>query len=516
MVRRLSITSSYICCIGTEGESDMIHNIAQGSYLRYARRVIESLRRRYDDYPGQTELLDLINYDDMTAVEKISFLWQNRDTGSDWGNQQVSHDPPDNIADGDGGGDDIDVDITLLPDVETYKNIIRQASAYKWLVQRIESLNRLECPGPLDAQTVIRDTILHAICQKSHFSRGPLPNVSIVYHLDWNLSTFHAEQHYACRLDQVFERAITITGFNNDVQAATCLGYVEQTWGPVGVRLLRILEQVVLSSSNVTTSLPNDIQATQSLSAELSISALHKNGQFTVSASGIPYSVAEVGEILAWLAASLRSSPTKGRAMVCRPVISSLLFPKASGTSMAVDRVVTGLCELGVEFQSLSEDMSGESLGSCWLNAFRDPVIVQGYPILRRVRAGSGLELSVEMMSSLTNASYLVSFCRRTYLKGFSTMSFVAEVIGPTIFWHLLRSKDGTYISYEDARVPRVPENDAQQIVNHTIFTTGRHILGWCTKVSCLAGMSLCLTEAAFQIFRYKRLTGHRNARSKL
>lgn len=83
-------------------------------------------------------------------------------------------------------------------------------------------------------------------------------------------------------------------------------------------------------------------------------------------------------------------------------------------------------------------------------------MVVEGYLIPCRSRAGSGLEVSIDVMASLVNANHLVDFCRRTFLKGFSSMLAVTEVIGSTVFWHLFYNGDRAYISYEDARIPRI------------------------------------------------------------
>jgi hypothetical protein len=153
----------------------------------------------------------------MTIEDKMSLLWKDTDNN----NRGVPDDGPDNIPD-----NDIDVDIAQLPGLETYREVIKQSSAFQWLLWRIAAADRLECPGPSDAQKAVRDYILESVGLPKQFSRGKSPRVNIKYHLDWNLSDFHAEQQYSCAVEQVLEQAITITGHGNDVQAATCSQYV--------------------------------------------------------------------------------------------------------------------------------------------------------------------------------------------------------------------------------------------------------------------------------------------------
>ncbi|KAK3378339.1 hypothetical protein B0H63DRAFT_244930 [Podospora didyma] len=89
-------------------------------------------------------------------------------------------------------------------------------------------------------------------------------------------------------------------------------------------------------------------------------------------------------------------------------------------------------------------------------------------------------------MSSLANAKYLVDFCGRTYLRGFSTMLAVSEVIGSTVFWRLFYNEDGAYIQYEDHRAPREPQGRSL-VRNLGDLNTHRHILGWYEKVQSFA-----------------------------
>jgi hypothetical protein len=422
----------------------------------------------------------LTGYDDMTVDEKMALLWKNPDTDS----RGAPEAPPDNITD-----EDFDMDEIQLPDLQTYREIIKESSSYQWLLWQIAAADRLECPGPINTQNTIRRYLLESMGRPKRFSRGKSPRINIKYQLQWDLSTFHAEQQYSCSVDQVLEQAVTITGYGNDVQAATCFQYVNQTWGEMGVRLLHILQQAVLESANAASSRNNRISE-QNSSAELSISASYIRGKFMVFASGIPYLVAEVGVLLAWLGASLRSSPSSDRAVSYKPMVSFVLqsHPRAQEISTNQAQEINGTCRIGFQLQKVVKSDSDSLSGGCWLESFRNPVIVEGYPIPRRSRPQSGLEATIDIMASLSNARYLVNFCQRTFLKGFSTMLVVTEVVNSTVFWHLFYNGNGTYISYEDARVPRIQGHDNSQTLNAANLATCRHILGWCKEVTCHAG----------------------------
>jgi hypothetical protein len=478
MVVHPSTATSRTWSIDIAGKFSTDLSVIRAGHLQKTRQITENLRQRYDDDDDQRHVSDLFGHDDMTVDEKMSLLWKDRD------NQGVPDDGPDNIP-----NEEIDVDIGQLPGLETYREIIKQASAYQWLLWRIAAADRLECPGPYNAQKAVKEYILEHMDLQKQFSRDNAPRINVEYHLDWNLFAFHAEQQYSCTVEQVLEQAITITGYGNDVYAATCLQYVSQIWGNMGVHLLRVLQQAVLDSAHARSSPPKSAQPSEDSSAELSISASYRHGKFLVSALGIPNSVAEVGELLAWIAASLRSSPSKRRAVSCWPVASFVLKTGARTAGKPKDNAeISGLCNIGVQFQTLSKSVSYGSSGSCWLDAFWNSVVVQGYSIPRRSRTGSGLEVSIDIMASLVNANYLVNFCGRTILKGFSTMLVVTEVIGSTVFWHLFYNADKAYISYEDARIPRNLKGEGSQTLHQATLATSRHVLGWCKKVSCLAG----------------------------
>lgn len=485
MVAHMSTATSCIWFIDIAGGSSTDFSVARASCSPTTSQITENLRQRYDDGSGQRDASDLTGHGNMTVEDKMSLLWKDIDEDTD--NRGVPNDGPDNIP-----SDDIDVDLTQLPSLKIYREIITKASAYQWLLSRIATADRLERRGPFNAQKAVKDYILNKVGLQKQFSRGKSPRLNVSYYLDWNLSTFHTEQQYSCTVGQVLEQAITITGYGNDVLAATCLQYVSQTWGDTGVHLLHVLQQAVLDSFHNSSFPPVGTQPRQDSSTELSVLVLYEHGKFMVDASGIPYLVAEVGELLAWLAASLRSSPSDRGAVSCKPVVSFVLNSDIEAPDIPANEAeVTGLCKIGFQLQTLDKSVAVDSSGSCWLDSFRNPVVVEGYPIPRRSRAGSGLEVSIDIMASLVKANYLVDFCRRTFLKGFSTMLAVTEIVGSTVFWHLFYNGDKAYISYEDARIPRFQDSDTSWTLDRATLATSRHILGWCEKVSCLSGMLL-------------------------
>jgi hypothetical protein len=111
--------------------------------------------------------------------------------------------------------------------------------------------------------------------------------------------------------------------------------------------------------------------------------------------------ISEIGQPLAWLGATLRTSVTDH---ICRSgaQISSLSPP-----------------EFYIKFDvyPLEEDE-----GSCWHNIFANQVIAQGFPISSR-RDEFGLEISLHMMAALGGASNAMNMRAASCSKDFQLCS---------------------------------------------------------------------------------------------
>lgn len=200
---------------------------------------------------------------------------------------------------------------------------------------------------------------------------------------------------------------------------------------------------------------------------------------------GPAYSVAEVGEQLCWLCSALQSSPIPDQIMYCRPYLEELQMIHLTQNAKSL---YTAEVSAELFFQVLPIDPFGRDNGYCWHDLFRGGVIVVGYPIPRRPEADatSGLEISLPMMASLAQASYVNTFLDRPIIKGFSTMLVPTEVHTGVVMWHLVYNKNGDRISYLDSTVVPVEGLMAGQL------SQARHILGWCSDAKYLPGMYPC------------------------
>lgn len=153
---------------------------------------------------------------------------------------------------------------------------------------------------------------------------------------------------------------------------------------------------------------------------------------------------------------------------------------------------VDGSCHIEFRTERFGdEDLSRE--GNCWRGMFRNPVIVRGYPILRRPMADTGvdmvdagLEIPLEMVAALTNCRRVVRFADTTFVKGFAAMLAAVRIVGNVVFWHLCYNPRGEYVSYEDHRVRR----GLQELSMH-VLEKSRHIVGWSDNIRNCAGSSV-------------------------
>lgn len=202
-----------------------------------------------------------------------------------------------------------------------------------------------------------------------------------------------------------------------------------------------------------------------------------------VEVIGTPYSVAEIGEQMAWLGASLRSSPYPEGVAYSRPMIDNIRVIQNKGKAPA--KAYLAELQSDIKFHVYSKQSASEENGLCWHSLFRNPMVVEGFPILRRPdeRTVSGIEISLYIMASLAQARYVNIFMGGVYVKGFSTLLVPTEQCGDTTMWHLVHNRNGDRISYLDSPVLPTEQVTVQQLEK------ARHVLGWCSEAKYLAGM---------------------------
>lgn len=205
---------------------------------------------------------------------------------------------------------------------------------------------------------------------------------------------------------------------------------------------------------------------------------------FKIHASGPADTVVEVGEQLAWVSSAMRSSNNPA-CTYCTPSIERAAVKEQTATCVSIS----------IKFRTPRLNTSPqEDLGAqCWRHLFRNPVIVAGFPILRRAQQKSGLELSITTLAALAGGNRINRFKEHVFIKGFCTMMVAMKRIGNMTLWHVLTNEDGSDIHYHDPRVQEIsPQTDLT--AETTAAPAMRHVVGWWSHVKSYAGELLPFT----------------------
>ncbi|RYP03601.1 hypothetical protein DL764_005031 [Monosporascus ibericus] len=159
-----------------------------------------------------------------------------------------------------------------------------------------------------------------------------------------------------------------------------------RTWPSTAKQTLQLVKDVVRSGHGKC-----DLPDTK-------LTARIKGLKFIVEASGTRYSLAEIAEELIWLGAAVRSAPQPDEFGVayCQPSIARLMSDLQPEPGILWD----------INFKVRREsDCIRSSPGECWFNLFRNPVVVEGYPIPRRPEHGEP-DANYYADTSLLESSY--------------------------------------------------------------------------------------------------------------
>ncbi|RBR24683.1 uncharacterized protein FIESC28_02456 [Fusarium coffeatum] len=197
-----------------------------------------------------------------------------------------------------------------------------------------------------------------------------------------------------------------------------------------------------------------------------------KKSGLTVQVEGITDSIATIGEQIGWLGAALRPSSSGTEFATCRPIFGTC-NPSISKSRPA---------ECFIAFLTTPMGATKDRPGQCWHAIFRNPVMVEGYPIPRRKRYGSGLEMPLNVMAGLNSSPRIHKYGGNYYLKGYSTALVPTEKIGNMVLWHFYYSDDGSRLPYPNPTGLRCVDLSMQDL------TAARHVVGWCSNANFKTG----------------------------
>lgn len=381
----------------------------------------------------------------------------------------------------------------ISPRYEEVRQFLLDGPAYKWLLENARSSAFLT-----ERKGTIQDTIagkINATLSSMWTPKSRRPQIfRAEFYMDWDLPSFLRRQEYGITLEAAIERAITITGSSCNAQALSCLEYMRQTWPSSGPEIVRVLQKALVSPDlcySCKQSLQNYCPVPDHLGylhdgTKLNIS-LRPTGTLIESYGG-QATQTELCEQLAWLGAALRTSPFSSGICITTPNIAALENPRSSNQEPSIlVRIEFAAISLG-DHHNLLTDVNG----TCWQPMFRNPVVVNGFPILARHENEPGLELSFEIMSTLAEAHFATHYDTTLVLKGICTMLVPTRLTEHSITWHFLYNEDGERIPYYSFR-ERCPGWVGIDEVNINLLQIGnvRNFVGWASNITRHLGMLL-------------------------
>ncbi|RFU26150.1 hypothetical protein B7463_g10188, partial [Scytalidium lignicola] len=274
---------------------------------------------------------------------------------------------------------------------EAYKFLIEN-QAYQWLVERLKS----EFHSTTRKGTVLnglRSQVLKALASSPQLSGYNINYNSAKFKLMWNPMEFLKRQ-FPYTPTPILGDVIVLNGNEVNAQCSTCVLLSDKT------NLQITLEESVV----------------------------------TVNARGSEPTLADIGEILAWIVAALRESPREDSMMYSTPF--------------------------------------------------------KGCPILKRKEEERGLEIPLGMMAGLGRTPIANVFDYGLVIKGFSTMFVPTKRVENSINWHFLFHEDECHISHLEAGQP-CNDRVSTDVLDVSSLEDSRNFLGWSSSVQLFTGCAL-------------------------
>ncbi|KAF4997486.1 hypothetical protein FGRMN_3850 [Fusarium graminum] len=288
-----------------------------------------------------------------------------------------------------------------LSQMPEYKKFIQQSSAYQWLLIKIRQYSRLTCEGPSIMDKIgatIRDKLMtHEKLRKMSRTRAPV-SIDMNYSINWDLVGSMRSRGASSPLSIAFPNMLSLTGIWDEAQAMTVIEYMNQTWPRSGGTLVAVLQGVLSVLEEEDTNGKASAESRHSFS--LGHLKVYLSDQYiNFSVTGGRYLVSEVGEQIAWLTSALHAAPgDHDGLMAISPRVSSLEINSPSRKGKAIENAIA-ICTF--EFDQHYLTAEDAIAGLCWKRLFCSPVLVYGYPILRRSIPKSGLEIPLKLAASI-------------------------------------------------------------------------------------------------------------------
>ncbi|KAI0425222.1 hypothetical protein F5Y09DRAFT_346918 [Xylaria sp. FL1042] len=387
-------------------------------------------------------------------------------------------------------------DAAQIPELEEYRKIVVEDPIYMWMLARLRR-NLILSTGEYDILDHIMGAIQLKFPHTKNVSRKKCPEeVQVTFTVNWDIIGFLYQQDYSIPHSEAIANSVTLTGSGTYAQALTCRQYMAQMWPLTGLQTLKLIQETLKTTEHKKTlffNIPCRLTLEASIfggSIACGAMANVNNPSVVVTARGLPYFIAEIGEQLAWMGSALRPSLSHA-VTICKPYLDS---------NIATQDYMGSSLRLNLRYHIETLHSSAQNLnGRCWSYLFSSPVIAGGFPILHRQEPDTGLEMPLELMVALTGTKYLNAFNSKTFIKGFNTMLVPAKQSEELIVWHLLRSRDPS------KRISYLLSNFEPAAITKTGLEKSRHVLGWCADATSIVGTTL----ASYDIGRSRLPKAH-------
>lgn len=411
------------------------------------RRIYGHLRNEMIPEAGRTVHDDS---ESISLVEKMSKLGAICDT-----DRPIADVDPSEAFQGEDDGEP-DLDAALRLDFLDLRKFLLESPEYEWLLHSLN--NSMSSDINETSRLRIRKTILESL---HTCTVRPTESYTMSVQVHWQPREFLRQQYGHLPTHPLLGSVITLSGSGDEAYASTCQAYVQNMWPRSGPRVIDLIQAAVDSGSDIFRNEEND----------LSLQFHAESESVSLCISGDPLFLVEAAEVFIWVSSACRASSNEGL-QKCR---------------IELDKVSLNPGLLLVA-RTLFEDVAMEDVpsdSSCWHAMFRNPVIVEGYPIPMRNSDERGLELSVELMLSLARTSWATVYNGALLLKGFATLLTPTLKTGKSVIWHLTVNSRGKRQSYNEGL-----RHSCLRNIDEALFPGARHFVGWLRSANYLVGKS--------------------------
>ncbi|KAI0439089.1 hypothetical protein F4803DRAFT_66907 [Xylaria telfairii] len=367
------------------------------------------------------------------------------------------------------------MDFDDVPKLQEHRDYTLNSPAHRWLKSAILKALRLETIN-YDLIRNIQQPILGILRDSD---KSIVDKTSTTYCV-----TFHIPRLPLDRIKSIEDlpQTIVLVGEENHAYATTCDEYLRLVWPESGPQILELFSSVEQKKTeNAHTCRLFD-------GSEVTIILDEQRMMLEVTVTGSIYSIVEVGEQVAWMATAFNLSINFGQLSIISrtPLWASWPGPSPVApfaaritTSGFEDRAAGFILEYPLsDYLSCPNDLF-DGYGKCWTRLFGRLTLVKGYPIPRRARPGTGIEIPLPMLAALANSQKVARFSGKFLIKGYSIAAIPTSRCDEFIYWHVVSNESGDYLGFSDSRIKDLFSRYPSGLTLGDL-EFGRHIVGWC------------------------------------